>query len=57
MFFQRQKNVFIWKLILQKGTSSHCVLFIHKLSKHDHGAAEVPNLKLERQINLPVDKN
>ena len=31
---------FIWKLVLQKGTSSHCVLFIHKLSKHDHGAAE-----------------
>ena len=32
---------FIWKLVLQKGTSSRCVLFIHKLSKHDHGAAEV----------------
>ena len=34
------RKTFIWKLVLQKGTSSHCVLFIHKLSKHDHGAAE-----------------
>ena len=40
MCFERQKKVYP-KLVPQKGTSSRCVLFIHKLSKHDHGAAEV----------------
>ena len=29
------------KILSENGTSSRCVLFIHKLSKHDHGAAEV----------------
>ena len=29
------------KGLSENGTSSRCVLFIHKLSKHDHGAAEV----------------
>ena len=37
--------------------SSRCISFIRELSKHDHSAAEVPNLKLERQINLPVNKH
>ena len=32
------------KLVLQKGMSSRCDLFIHKLSKHDHAAAEVQTL-------------
>ena len=27
---------FIWKPVLQKGTSSRCVLFIYELSKHDN---------------------
>ena len=38
------RNRFTWKPVLQKGTFSRCILFIRKLSKHDHviyGAAKV----------------
>ena len=52
--FQQQSNRLIWKPVLQKGTSSRCVLFIRKLTKHDH---LIYCAKLqERQINLPVNK-
>ena len=50
------RNRFIRKLVLQKSMSSRSVIFIHMLSKLDHGAAEVHTFKLERQINLPVNK-
>ena len=48
------ENLFCKKACL----NSLCVLFIHKLSKHDHGAAEVQTsyFMLERQINLPANK-
>ena len=38
-------------------TSSRCVLFIHKLSKHNQGAAEVQTSSVERQINLSTNFN
>ena len=54
------RNRFIWKPVLQKGTSSRYVLYIHKISKHDpviYGTVKVLWSKLqEGQINLPVNK-
>ena len=53
------RNRFIWKPVLQKGTSFGYVLFIHKISKHDpviYGANVLWSKLQEGQINLPVNK-
>ena len=49
--FHRQKTFYLKTSVLQKGTSSRCVLFIHRPRKHDlviYGAAKVKN---SRKIN------
>ena len=47
-YASNSRNKLIWKPVLQKGTSSRCVLFIRRLSKHDHviyGAAKIQTLR------------
>ena len=43
-YSSHSRNRLIWKPVLQKSTSSRCVLFVRRISKHDHiiyGAAKV----------------
>ena len=52
-FASSGRKGFIWKPVPQKGTSSRCVLFIHKPSKHDYVICGAQKYKLqERQISL-----
>ena len=48
------RNRFLWKPVLQKGTSSCCVLFIHKASKHDH-VIYSGVIQCHKSTNLKID--
>ena len=54
MYFQRLYR-FLWKPFLQKGTSSCCVLFIHKASKHDHVIYSAA-IQCRKSTNFKKDK-
>ena len=49
------RNRFLWKPVLQKGTSSCCVLVIHKASKHDH-VIYCAAIQCRKSTNFKKDK-
>ena len=50
-FASNGRKRFILKPVLQKGTPSCCVLFIHKPSKHDHVIYGATKVQTSRKTN------
>ena len=50
-FASNGRKSFILKPVLQKGTPSSCVLFIHKPSKHDHVIYGTTQVQTSRKTN------
>ena len=55
-YASNSRNKLIWKPVLQKGTSSRCVLFIRRLSKHDR-CRKNPNFKKDKLTYLSTNFN
>ena len=50
-YASNSRKKLIWKRVLQKGTSSRCVLFIRRLSKHDHVIYGAAKIQTSRKTN------
>ena len=50
-YASNSRKQLIWKPVLQKDTSSRCVLFIRRLSKHDHVIYGASKIQTSRKTN------
>ena len=50
-YASNNRKKLIWKPVPQKGTSSRCVLFIRRLSKHVHVIYGAPKIQTSRKTH------
>ena len=52
-YASNSRKILIWKPVLQKGTSSRCVLFIRRVSKLDHIIYSAAKVQTSGKTNQP----